>query len=83
MPISPRMFTTANEIPMSCLSLVIKGANEAIAEEPQMAVPKPTSQPVLPGQLNFLDKNKVINKTNATVAKSITMSSHPKLIKLL
>lgn len=57
-PIEPNKFTTDIETATSSFSLDTEGAKAAIAEDPQIAVPKPISQPVELGQLNFLARKK-------------------------
>jgi hypothetical protein len=72
-PIVPYKFTTAIEIATSSLFFETDGAKAAIADEPQIAVPKPTNQPIDPGQLNFFAKLNVrsstTNKTDAMATK--------------
>src|SRR5574343_381871 len=72
-PNVPYKLTTAIETATSSLSFVTEGESAAIAEEPQIAVPNPISQPEEPGQLNFFAKNTVrmrtVNRTTATAIK--------------
>ncbi len=55
-PILPNKLMTAIEIPTSSLSFAMLGATAAIADDPQMVVPKPINNPVDPGQFNFFER---------------------------
>ena len=68
-PSDPNKFTTDIETATSSLFLETDGANAAIADEPQIAVPKPISQPVELGHLNLFAKIKTEIKTKKTVKK--------------
>ena len=73
-PKVPKRFTTAMAMATSSLFCFWSdGARAAMALEPQMAVPKPTKMPVLPGQLNRFerknDRKSTAKTTNATPTK--------------
>ena len=78
-PRDPNKFTTDIETATSSLFFDADGANAAIADEPQMAVPKPINQPVELGQLNFFAKKKILISTTKTVRKITEKLEIPKL----
>ncbi len=62
----PNKFTMAIAIPVFSEFFVTEGAKAAIAEEPQIAVPKPTNQPLEVGQFNLFAR-KIVSKRTARI----------------
>ena len=78
-PKTPYKLITAIATPTSSLFLFKLGAKAAIADEPQMAVPKPTNHPTELGQFIFFAKKTVAIKTIKTVTPTIKKLSQPSL----